>query len=280
MRALLPLLALPLASCAKLGSLPSLDEYTPKLAFDEVELGAVTWTGADADFLFTLSNPNPVKVTVASFTYDLDIDGKDLLAGDNADGIQLEAKGDSELRLPVSLQFADLVAAASSVSDDDTVPFTISGDFGFDTPLGRVTLPYEESGELPVLRTPTFALKAARVGSLDLLGSQSVELEIDLGVSNPGNANLGFSDLAYAIELSGSDVGSGKVASVGDVSGGASKTVTLPLEVKLVNLGSAIVSAITNKEQVQVGLSAEVDVDTPLGSLPLSFEKSKDLQLK
>ncbi len=269
-----------LTGCAKLGSLGSaLDQYKPTVTFKKVDFGAVTWTGADADFVFSLANPNPVDVKVASFTYDLDIDGKSLVDGENNSGLQLKSQGSSQLRLPVGIVFADLVDLAQGASGADTVPFSIAGSFSFDTPVGPVAIPYRESGELPVLRTPKFSLQAARVGGISLT-SQTATLEVDLGVQNTGNNSLSFADLAYQLKLSGTKVADGKVASIAGVSGGATKTVTLPVTLQLVDLGTSIVSAITNKEKIQVGVTADVDVQTALGTLPLSFSESGKLQLK
>lgn len=273
------LLALPLTSCAKLGELAKLDQYTPKIAFEKVDLSKADWNGADADFVFRVSNPNPIKVKVASFRYDLDIDGNGFLDGTNADGMQLEAQGDSQLKLPVALKWTELVDTASGLKGKDSVPFTIAGAFGFDTPIGPLEVPYEHSGDLPVLRPPKVRLAGARVAKLDVL-KNTARLEVDLGLQNQGANSLTFSGLDYQLSLSGTRVADGLVDTVGAVAGDAEKTVTLPIDLKLLELGTTVVNAIVNKERIQVGVKASVDVQTPLGTLPLSIDESGRLQLK
>ncbi|MCK6504241.1 LEA type 2 family protein [Myxococcota bacterium] len=265
--------------CAKLGGLEGLDAYKPTVKFDRVDVGAVTWQGADADFRFTVTNPNPVAVKVASFTYDLDLGGKDFVQGDDDDGMTLSARGDSALAIPVRLEWADVLSVAGALSGQDQVPFSISGDFGFQTPLGTVKIPWSHEGNLPVLQAPGVTLQAARVAGLDIR-TQTARLEVDLGLENKGHSNLSFADLDYALSLSGTAVASGTVASVGGVSGGDSRTVTLPVDVELLKLGASVVNAITRKEPVQVGVTASVDVQTPLGTLPLSIREAGELPLR
>lgn len=273
------MLLLMVLGCAKLGGLEGLDAYKPTVKFDRLDLGAVTWQGADADFRFTVTNPNPVAVKVASFTYDLDLGGQDFVQGDDDEGLTLSAKGDSALAIPVSLKWADVLSVAGELSGQDQVPFTISGDFGFNTPLGTVKIPWKHEGELPVLEAPGVSLQAARVAGLDIR-TQTARLEVDLGLKNKGNSNLSFADLGYQLSLSGTQVASGTVASVGGVSGGDTRTVTLPVDVELLKLGASVVNAITKKEKIQVGVSANVDVQTPLGTLPLAISEAGELQLK
>lgn len=278
-----PLLFLPLFGCAKLADLAKVidvEELTPKVTFKKVKVDDVDWKGADATFLFKIDNPNPLDIEVASFSYDLDIAGNDLISGKNQEGVHLASQGSTQMQLPASLVFADLLSLADSQKGQDSVPFKLKGTFGFDTPLGEISIPYEEEGELPVLRPPTFELQAFRVGELSLT-RQTATLELDLGVTNAQSENaLTFSNFAYDIALSGTDVASSEVASLGKVGAGKTETVTLPIELNLLNLGTTIVSAITNKTQLKVALDAKVDVETPLGPLPLTVDETGKLELE
>jgi LEA14-like dessication related protein len=271
-----------LAGCPKLGDILStgdLGRYTPSIRFQKLEVDNVTFNDADLQFVFQVSNPNPVEVKLSSFSYDLDLVASDFVNGSSADGMELAAGGDTELRLPVSLTFADAIRTAQAVKGQDAIPFTLSGDFGFNTPLGEVKVPYRESGDLPVLRPPKVRLAALRVAGLDLL-QQQAQLELDVGLAHEQGTSMSFRDFDYHLALMEREVASGTVPDMGAAPVGEEHVVTVPIDIGLVNLGTSLVQALTQRDTLQVGLDAEMDVDTPLGVLPLQVDKSKRLQLQ
>jgi len=54
--------------------------------------------------------------------------------------------------------------------------------------------------------------------------------------------------------------------------------VTLPVDISLRGLGSALIDTLVNKEPVDLGLAAEVTVETPLGDLPLAVDETVRLR--
>jgi LEA14-like dessication related protein len=274
----LPLLAVSLTGCPKLGNLGGLSAYTPKLHFQRVEMHSVTFQGADADFVFQLVNPNPIAVKVASFTYDLKVAGSDFAQGDDTKGVQLVARGNSELRLPVSVVFADLIQVAKATKGQDNVPFGIAGTFGFDTPLGTVRVPYQDSGQIPVLRPPKVRLVSLEVTSLQVL-QHSARLELDVGLTHQQGASLDFRNLGYHVSLGGAQVAGGTVPDAGTVAAGQEKIVALPLTIDLLQVGTTIATAITKKQPVDVGLGAAMQVTTPIGAVPLNVNEAARLAI-
>jgi hypothetical protein len=149
---------------------------------------------------------------------------------------------------------------------------------GFDTPAGHVNLPYSEDGDFPALRTPRFTFETVRVPSVDVLGGEA-ELEVDLGVDNELGSTLFFENFDYDLSLDGSRVASGLVPSF-DVGGATTGTVTLPVTVDLFSLGVSAVDAIVSGGNLDVGLDATMDVDTPFGIVPLSIDETGDVQVR
>lgn len=278
--AVLPVLAL--TGCPKLGDLGNavnLDKYKPTLSFDKVQLVDIDWEQATANFVFKVHNPNPVEVKVANFSYDLALAEQPFLAGTNADGLELASGGDTELVLPVSLKFTDAIATGQAVAGSDDVPFALKGDFGFNTPLGLITVPYEETGKLPVIRPPKIALAAARVAEFKPLQNKAT-LEIDLGVTHEQGATLDFAKFDYKLGLNGADVASGMIEELATVEAGTTGIVTLPIHLNLLEAGAGLVTAIQSKEKIDLNLGAGLDVKTPLGVLPLRVDETGKLKLQ
>lgn len=276
----LPLLAL--TGCPKLSDLNSvvdLSKYTPTLSFDTVKLVDINWETATADFVFQVSNPNPVDVKVASFTYGLALAEEPFLSGANDDGLALKSEGDTELVLPVSIKFTEVIATGKALAGSDTIPFALKGDFGFNTPLGMVRVPYDESGELPVLRLPKIQIASARVAEFKPLQNKAV-LEVDLGVTHEQGATLDFTQFDYELGLNGGKVASGLVAELASVEAGTTGIVTLPVELNLLEMGATVVQAIRLKEKLDLSIGAGLNVGTPLGVIPLSVDESGKIQLE
>jgi LEA14-like dessication related protein len=269
MRRVLPLLLLPLAvGCDEF----ALQDYVPTVQFQRLDLVDIDFQHIEADFVFSVDNPNPVEIGLSSFSYDLDLEGENLLEGDNEEGFALEAIGSSELRLPLDLGWEDAWSTAQATRGEDYVDFALGGHFGFMTPLGEGRVPYREDGDFPALRTPTFSFQKVRVANLNLL-TQTATIEVDLGVDNAHRSTLFFDAVDYRISLAGTRVATGFIDEFGSVAGATEGTLTIPVGVDLLAVGATVVDALVNKTPVQVGLEATMDVDTPFGIVPLDLDE-------
>jgi len=270
MRRVLPLLLLPLAAgCEEF----NLQDYLPSVQFQRMDVADIDFQHIEADFVFSVDNPNPVEIGLSSFSYDLDLEGQNLLEGDNEEGFALEAIGSSELRLPLDLTWEEAWDTAQATRGEDYVDFALGGHFGFMTPIGEGRVPYHEDGDFPALRTPKFRFQKVRVASLNLL-TQTAGIEIDLGVDNAHRSTLFFDAVDYRVSLGGTRVASGLIDEFGSVAGATEETLTIPVDVDLLAVGTTVVSALVDKTPVQVRLEADLDVDTPFGILPLDLDET------
>lgn len=278
MRAFFPLALVLLSGCPKNLKLPDLSAYTPKVRFEKVDLGKPDWQGVDADFVLAVDNPNPVGVTLATWSWDLDIAGSDLLAGTSDDGARLEPSGESKLAIPARLVFADLIRTAQAAKGQQDVPFAVSGQLGFATPLGVVTVPWKDEGTLPVIRKPKIKVQNLRVEKLEVLRGRA-NLALDLAVTHEGGGTLGLDNVAWTLDLGGQRVADGTAATLASVPAGETQTVTLPIGVNLLELGSSVVSAIKNKTDIPLAFGADASVGTPLGALPLDVREATTIKI-
>ena len=135
----------------------TLEELVPDVRFQRMDVEDIDFNHVSADFVFAVDNPNPIEVGLSSFSYDFGLEDVSLLTGDDADGFRVEAVGESELRLPMSMTWQEAWDSVQAVRGEDTVGFGLAGHMGFDTPLGEARIPYDEGGTFPGLRTPTSA---------------------------------------------------------------------------------------------------------------------------
>jgi LEA14-like dessication related protein len=262
-----------LTGCVFLENLPDLgqlDDYTPAVSLKDLDIRRVDFEGADVDFVFEVRNPNPVQVTLASFGWNLELGGQPFLDGADPDGFVLSADGKSDLSLPVSVKWTEVLALKQSLGEADYVPFSLSGDFGFNTPLGEIKLPYAHEGEFPMVRAPEVKLDGLKLKEIALLENRA---------SNRQAVDLDLERLAYSVTLDGHKLVTGD-KSIGTLSGSDTRKVSIPLDLDLLEAGAGLISAIKDKDPIQVGLDGQLDIGTRWGVLPLELDREKKLSLQ
>ena len=90
-----------------------------------------------------------------------------------------------------------------------------------------------------------------------------------------------FTALDYELSLSGDSAASGVITDLAEVDGAVTKTVTLPIDINLLHVGSSVVTALTGGGALDVGFDATVDVLTPFREqpIPLSIDETGNLSV-
>ena len=270
-------LALLTTGC-KGGSIPGLPELRslkPEVAFKDVKIRDITFQGLDTRFVLEVKNPYPVGMKLLSNDWSLALAGNEFLDGSGG-RVNIEAGRKSPVRIPVAMDWTDAFAVAGAMKGRDEIPFELHTRMGFSTPVGEVKVPLRHSGSLPALHKPQVRLQGLRVDGLDLV-KQTARLELDVGVDTDQGATISFDAIDYGIRFNGTRVADGNTR-LSNIDG--SGTLTVPINVNLLELGGGIARAIKNKESLDVGLAANIDVGTPFGSVPLQVDKARSLQLK
>jgi LEA14-like dessication related protein len=256
----------------------ALQDFVPQVAFDRLEVDDLDFEAIDAGFVFRVDNPNPIAVRLDRFSYDLDLQQVDLLAGDEPEGLALPAGAAAEVRLPATLVWASVWELVDAVRGEDEVDFGLSGSFGFDSDIGPIDLPYNAGGRFPALRTPRIDLGRLRVGRVDVLRG-TADVSLDVAVDNDHRSNLDLQAGRYTLRLAGRDVAEGVLPALGAVEGASTRTVSVPITVDLVRAGAGVVDLLTRGGRVDAGFDATLDVGTPFGVLPLTVDETGDIEV-
>ena len=266
-----------LAGCGpKMPQLGKLKDLLPEATFETFKVKDIDFQGLDSVFVFQIDNPYPVGLELEAMNWKLGLANHDFLDGSKDKKIDIDPNASSPVRVPVSLKFEDVFKVAKDAKGAGEVPWAFTGDFTFKTPIGPVTLPFQQRGVMPALSAPKISLKALRVGKLDLK-TQTASLELDLGLATEQSGPLNVSKFGYGIKLAGTEVASGN-AKIDAFEGNT--TMTLPFDIKLLDLGATIVDAVTQKTQLKVRLNADAEVATPVGPVPLTINEVTDLKLR
>lgn len=264
-----------LAGCGK--HTPGLKKLLPKASFAKFEVEKIDFEHAETVFVFDIENPYPVGLDLAKLDWKLGVAGNPLLDGTRDKGVNVDPASTSKVRVPVAVRFEDIFAVAADAKGAGEVPWAMDVTMGFQTPIGPIDLPLHETGVMPALTAPRVKLEALRLGRLDVAAG-TVGLELDLGLESDQTKPVNFERFAYGLTFEGERVidGNATIAPIVDGKG----LVTLPIDLKLVNLGAAIVQALTKKSELQVGIEADAAVATPFGAIPLKVNKERKLQIQ
>jgi len=253
--------------------------FLPTVRFKDLEVQDIDFQHADVNFVFSVDNPDPIDISLASFDYNLGLEDVDLLSGSDADGMELTAVGSSDLALPVGLDWGSVWNTVQATKGEDYVDFGLDGNFGFDSPIGVVDVPYDTGGSFPAVRTPKFSFKKLRVTRFNLL-TQEADIAVDMNVENDHGSSIHFQNFDYDISLGGTHVGHGLIDELGTVDGDTTGVMSVPLTVNLLDVGSQVIDALGGNGNLNIGLAASSDVDTPFGLLPLTMDQDGNIEVQ
>lgn len=105
----------------------------PTFTYTGSELVEASQSNAIVNFLFIAHNPNEAGIKNVTCSYELFVEGKKFLTGKDVP-LSLDPKGDTEIKVPATIAYADLSPVLGSVvqrilSGRKTIPITIDAVF-------------------------------------------------------------------------------------------------------------------------------------------------------
>ncbi|MCA9490982.1 MAG: LEA type 2 family protein [Myxococcales bacterium] len=229
----------------------------PTASVDGLTVTRLGWTGADAELHVAVDNPLPVSIPVGGLRWSVAVDGTPLVGGERPPGQLLAAGEVTDVALPLSLAYADALAAATG--DEPTTRIALDAELTLDTPAGPVALPLSWETETPRFDPPSISVVDTAVGLRD----GDVVLGVDLLVDLPLGAeprSLGWSAALNDVRLGSGDA---------QVTPGG--RVALPIAVDPILASKAALWVLTGHPS-RLGLSWSGSVDTALGEIPLAMD--------
>lgn len=251
------------------------DVPTPKISFKNVKVNKLGWESADMVANFGMTNPYPIGIKVNKVNWDLKVDGKNFLNGNNTKDFTVAAKKGGTVPVPFTVTFQNLLNTISSAKGKKEVPFELGGKLNVQTPIGPIDLPLRAKGNLPVLQMPQVRFKTVTATMKSLT---KMLFKIDLGVKHQNAYDLSMANFLYDLKLEGVKVASGTASKSANVPDGAEATIQLPIEVDLVSASTAVMSAITSGK-VDYKIGTDLNLKTPFGTAPLPFDYSGTVKL-
>ena len=247
-----------LAGCAQLKEKASVLKPTAELT--ATSLTYLDFERADLEIELAVDNPNPIALPLAGLEYDFRIENQSLVSGTTAQQTEIRARGVSPLTIPVSLKFEDLAALPGELLEGDTIEWQIDTAFNIQLPvIGSYPLKVSKSGQLPVPKLPEIELRSVNIKEL---GLTSATLEAEIAVTNPNSFLLALSDMEYSLSVAGTQWSDGAISELDTIPAKGEGTVTLPINLKLLSMGSSILNLLKGADELDYAFDGNVSVDT------------------
>ncbi|MES9833936.1 MAG: LEA type 2 family protein [Candidatus Thiodiazotropha sp. DIVDIV] len=252
----------------------------PTAQVKDVKLSGLDLNGIDLIFNLQVDNPNPVKIVLDHLDYDLKLSDRSFLKGEQGMGMNLVANGASQVKLPVRMEFEQLLKQYGQLEKQDEVPYEIDLGLGFDVPLlGRIRLPVNYEGRLPIPKMPDVKLSYIEVKRLTL---QKADLMVELEVANPNQFAVMLDKLDYQLKLNGIDVGGGALSQSMKIDQRGRGRITLPLSLDMMQAGRGLYGAFIGGSGLRYELDGSLDAsgDTPiLGEFQIPLDRQGKVDL-
>jgi len=263
-----------LCGCAVLGSLKSAIKE-PTVGFQDFNITDIDFTSITTAFDFKVTNPNPISIRVDGFEYQFFIENSELLNGNNPNSVGLTARGESVISIPIGLKYADVYETVTAlVKNKGSMPYTIAGKFFFNTPVGRIPVPFSKSGELPVLKMPKIDLENISLANLSLT---KADIVCNLKFDNPNIFSIALDNFSYNLSLNKQQLAKG-ITKHTQIAEKSTSTLQIPVSLNFLEIGRAAYSMLT-QNTVDYQLKGAVNLVTPFKKIDLPYEKIGNIDI-
>jgi LEA14-like dessication related protein len=247
---IVPLLAatLLLSACATLKE----QIREPEVAVQTLKLRNASLDSMQLDFILGIDNPNPLGIAVQGLSYNLKLDGKQLFDGRSNERVSVPANGSSQLTLPFTLDYEELLGGLGALRNKKTVGYELSGKVD----LGLFSLPYQKRGEFTLPTLPRVRVSRLEVTGFGLGG---VGLVLGLSVANDNDFPLALSGLDGAIALAEIPLVQGRNLGAMNIGARQEGEVALALTVAYSKLGD-VIDALRRAQSLPVAFDGAITV--------------------
>ncbi|XP_008812863.2 uncharacterized protein LOC103723663 [Phoenix dactylifera] len=217
-----------------------------------------------------ITNPNPVPIPLIDIDYLIESDGRKLVSGLIPDAGTIHAHGSETVKIPVTLIYDDIKNTYDDIKPGSIIPYRIKVDLIVDVPIfGRLTLPLEKKGEIPVPYKPDVDLEKIHFNKFSF---EETTATLHLKLENKNDFDLGLNALDYEIWLSDVSIGAAELTKSIKLEKNGITKMEIPITFRPKDFGSALWDMIRGRG-TGYSLKGNIDVDTPFGRMKLPISK-------
>jgi LEA14-like dessication related protein len=279
---ILLILLLTLSACQNiLNVLQQTQIKRPEVSVTKTEITGLSFTHLEMLFDLSVKNPNSVGIKLQGLDYKVLINDNSFLNGNQVQGIEIAAQAENAIQIPVTFKFTELYQGITSLMSQDTSVYHFDGGLTFDLPvLGATRVPVSKKGIIPLPKIPHIRLEGIKLNSLNLTGAK---LELKLNIDNPNAFDVLLNTLTYGLTVNGLNWVQGQTNSSLSLSGKKDQTVTIPLTLNLMQMGTSVYQLLMGGKNLSYQLTGDLNVSVPqlmMSPSALPFDQSGQIDLK
>eukprot|EP01018_Ginkgo_biloba_P015094 Gb_15316 [translate_table: standard] len=217
-----------------------------------------------------ITNPNPIPFPLVDIDYLVESDGRKLVSGLIPDAGTIHAHGSETVKIPITLVYDDIKDTYDDIKPGSIIPYRVKVALIADVPVfGKLTLPLEKTGEIPVPYKPDVDLDKVE---FDNFSFEETSATLHLKLENKNDFDLGLNALDYEIWLADVSIGGAQLAKSSKLDKNGISYIELPISFRPKDFGSALWDMIRGKG-AGYAMKGNLEVDTPFGPMQLPFNK-------
>ncbi|OVA06286.1 Late embryogenesis abundant protein [Macleaya cordata] len=217
-----------------------------------------------------VTNPNPIPIPLIDINYLVESDGRKLVSGLIPDAGTISAHGSETVKIPVTLIYDDIKSTYADIEPGSIIPYRIKVDLIVDVPVfGRLTLPLEKTGEIPIPYKPDVDLDKIKFERFSFEETVAI---LHLKLENMNDFDLGLNALDCEVWLSDVSIGGAKLTESSVITKKGISYIDVPITFRPKDFGSALWDMIRGKGTGYT-LKGNIHVDTPFGAMKLPIVK-------
>lgn len=242
----------------------------PTADVSAVHIPSISLEKADIVVDVLIKNPNPVPIPLCDINYLIESDGRKLISGLIPDAGTIHAHGEETVNIPLTLIYDDIKNTYDDIHPGSIIPYRIKVELLVDVPVfGRLTLPLEKTGEIPIPYKPDVDLEKIRFQTFSFEETVAV---LHLKLENKNDFDLALNALDYEVWLSEVSIGGAQLSKSAKIEKTGISYIDVPITFRPKDFGSALWDMIRGRG-TGYSLKGNVDVDTPFGAMKLPISK-------
>ncbi len=258
-------------SCATLEQLV----VPPDVKVENVNIADFSFEDVTLDFSLLVNNQNPIGIDLQGYTYKFAVEGKEFLSADETRQINVAAGGNSNVNIPVTINFKKLYELAQSTKNLDSLSFDLVGNLKPGGLLSSFDIPFKKRGSLPNVKIPEIKFSGLKVKKMGFTG---IDLEVGLDLGNNNVFGFDIGKLNYDIALAGNQLIKGATDQLAAVPAKGKSSIKVPVSLNLSGAMGSLTS-ILQGNSVQATVTGDTDLKTPFGPITLPFNTTQEISI-
>lgn len=276
LKIIIAFISLTFVSCSLLNTvLNQMDIKKPLVKVAKAKISKLTFNDVDLLFDIQIDNPNSVGINLAGFDYEFLINENSFISGNRPDEVEILAKNNSTIQLPVKLKFTDIYNTFKELKKNNNSKYQIKCGLDFNLPvLGKTRIPISKSGDLPLLKFPKISFESVKLDNINLAGA---DLILSVKFKNPNSFSVLIDDMDYSFEVNGKDWMNGKATRKLSTNKNDQNIFQIPISLNFMQMGTSLYQLLINGKNLNYKFTGSLDIKNShplLGDLNLPFNEA------